>query len=159
MGDIEEEVFFFVSDVVGDRIVGGFGRDRPPARTQFGRPSLHLCETWHGPWDGARGFRAAHPKLPALSGLFSRRRYASCISFVSSGSCSDSIRDFLCEAGAGALYFFTGASSAGYSITGSGAANRDGRCCRMLDESSSYCRGAGRCWSHVFVHRSRRRVM
>ena len=70
--------FFFVSDAVGDRIVGGVGRDRPPARTQWGRPSLHLCKTWHGLWGGARGFRAAHPKLPALS----RMRYASCIIFV-----------------------------------------------------------------------------
>ena len=71
------------------RHVRGVGRDRPPARTQWGRPSLHLCETWHGLRDGARGFRAAHPKLPALNGLFSRMRCASCINLVRSGSCSD----------------------------------------------------------------------
>ena len=89
-------------------------REGPTSRQNpMGPALLHLCETRHGLWDAARGFRAAHPKLPALHGLVSRMRYASCISFVSSGSCPHSIRDFLCEAGAGALYFFTRASSAG----------------------------------------------
>ena len=105
----------------------------------FLRASLLLCKTWHGLWDGVPGFRAAHPKLPALSGLFFRMRYASCIIFVSLGSCSDSSGNFICEASAGALYFFTRASNAAYSITGAGAAD-------------------GWCWSHVFIYRSRRRV-
>ena len=97
------------------------GGTAPPPEPQWGPPSLHLCETLHGLWDGARGFRAPHSKLPALSGLSSRRRYASCSILVSPGSCSDFSRDLMLLRRASARSMMAraaGEDDDAYSITG-----------------------------------------